>query len=312
MGTHRVPSHCCRALRSAELDTACRRPRPRGWRSLLDTGSYNDPVATNVNDDTVPPRTSDSGPPLRTLERGLSVLEALSTSQLGLSFTEIVDRTELSAGTIQRILRTLVARGYIEQDRRARTYRLGLRILELQGAIHVTNLIATQARPELHDLMRRTGRRVHLAVYRGGDRIVYIDRVDNQASIERYVPIGTGAPVYATSLGKAILAFSPPSTITEYLAHSQRTQLTPHTIVGEEELREELRRVRERGYAVEIEESVVGSCCIGAPVFDYTAKVMGAISIAGSSDEIIANLEESATIVVDHAAKISRKFGYHV
>lgn len=279
---------------------------------MLSTGSYNAPVGTHVNDEAAAPRASDSGPPLRTLERGLGVLEVLSASQLGLSFTEIVERTELSAGTIQRILRTLVARGYIEQDRRARTYRLGLRILELQGAIHVTNRIATQARPELNDLMRRTGRRVHLAVYRGGERIVYIDRVDNQASIERYVPIGTGAPVYATSLGKAILAFSPPSIISEYLAHSQRIQLTPHTIVGEMELREELQRVRERGYAVEIEESDVDSCCIGAPIFDYTGKVMGAISIAGSRDEIVTDVEKSASIVMDHAAKISSKFGYNV
>jgi IclR family transcriptional regulator, KDG regulon repressor len=259
----------------------------------------------------VAPREDTSGrDTLRTLDRGLRVLEVLGASSSGLTFSEVTARVGLTTGTVHRLLQTLVRRGYVEQDKRAKTYRLGLRVLELQAATQVTNRIAAQARPELRNLMLRTGRRVHLAIYRGGDHIVYIDRVDNQESIARFVPIGVSGPVYATSLGKAILAFSAPDVIDEYLADSKREALTEKTITEEAALRKEFEEIRSRGYATEMEESSRGTYCIGAPIYDYTGEVVAAVSIAGTRKDIVTDLEERAATVLEEAAKISRKFGY--
>ena len=247
---------------------------------------------------------------LRTLQRGLNVLEALATSPSGLTFSEVVERVELSTGTVNRLLQTLIGRGYVEQDKRSKTYRLGLQVLELQAANLAANQMAALARPRLRNLMLRSGRRAHLAVYRGGDHIVYIDRVDNPESIGRFVPAGRGGPLHATSLGKALLAFARPEVVEDYLAHSRREQLTSRTIVDAEALRAELAAVRERGYAVEMEESTTGSFCVGAPVFDYTGEVVAAVSIAGTREEIIPKVGLNSTMVMDEAATISELFGY--
>lgn len=247
---------------------------------------------------------------LRTLDRGLDVLEALAAAPSGLTFSEVMVRVKLSTGTVNRLLQTLVRRGYVEQDKRSKTYRLGFHILELQAANVSANRMAAQARPALYSLVKRTGRRALLATYRGGDHIVYVDRVDNSESQGRYVPPGRGGPVYATSLGKAIMAFERPEVIEDYLAHSKRERLTEKTIVDAEDLRREFAAVRQRGYATEVREQAAQTCCIGAPIFDYTGDVVAAISIAGTPDDIVPHMDSYSAIVVDEAGRISESFGY--
>jgi IclR family KDG regulon transcriptional repressor len=246
---------------------------------------------------------------LRTLERGLKMLEVLAAAPGGLGFGEVIERIGLSTGTVNRLLQTLVRRGYVEQDKRAKTYRLGLRVLELQASSLASNRMAAEARPQLRSLLLRTGRRVNLAVFRGGDHLVYIDRVDNEESLGRYAPVGRGGPLHATSLGKAIIAYSPSDVVEAYLATSKRDRLTPNTIVDAGDLRTEYEGIRARGYAMAMEESAPGTYCIGAPIFDYTGEVVAAVSIAGSKDEIVPDFEAKARVVMEAATQISESFG---
>jgi IclR family KDG regulon transcriptional repressor len=183
-------------------------------------------------------------------------------------------------------------------------------VLELQAANLASNRVAAEARPHLRTLQVQTGQRVHLAVYRGGDHVVYIDRVDNEDSIGTFVPVGRGGPVHATSLGKAILAFSPRDVVDTYLAESKRKQLTARTIVDASEIRRQLELVRSRGYATEMSESAEDICCIGAPIFDYTGQVVAAVSISGSVEEVAPNMEAFAKSVTEQASTISKSFGY--
>lgn len=247
---------------------------------------------------------------LRTLERGLLVLELLAQSNSGLTFSEVRERVGLSAGTVSRLLQTLVKRGYVEQDRRSKAYLLGLQLLELQGSTLASNRMASEARPYLLELMRATGCRVHLAVYRGGDHLVYIDRVDNQQSIARYSPVARGGPLHATSLGKAILAFSTPEVRSEYLTVSKRQKLTPATLTDADALNREFEEVRARGYATEFGESDPNVYCVGAPVRDYTGEVVAAVSVAGERDEMVPRVDELAELVRATAARVSLSFGY--
>src|SRR5262245_34855993 len=108
---------------------------------------------------------------LRTLDRGLAVLELLGRADRSYPLTEVAQRLKLSVGVCHRLLSTLVNAGYVEQDPRTRWYQLGLKVLELRGAAAGPLRISSQARPYLRDLMLRAGLRAHLAVYRGGDII---------------------------------------------------------------------------------------------------------------------------------------------
>jgi len=87
-------------------------------------------------------------------------------------------------------------------------------------------------------------------------------------------------PPNASSMGKAITAFQPPE-ITEKLVRSYGLhRFTPHTIVDEIALRDEFAEVRERGFAEDVEESVVGGRCFAAPILRANGFAVGAVSLS--------------------------------
>ena len=249
------------------------------------------------------------GAGLRTLERGLAVLELLGTADSGCPVSEVAQRLQLPMGTTHRLLQTLLHVGYVEQDPRTRRYQLGLKILELRGATVGAMRMAAEARPLLRDLMQRTGLRAHLAVYRGGS-VVYIDRVDNPTSLTQYVPLGKRAAAHATGLGKAILAHSTEEEVAALLARQALTGHTSMTITDAGVLRRELATIRQRGFAFDRGESHDHTRCVAAPIFDYTGRVVAAASVAGSPDEVEPRLSALVPVVTGIAQDISRRFGY--
>ena len=249
------------------------------------------------------------GAGLRTLERGLAVLELLGTADSGYRVSEVAQRLQLPMGTTHRLLQALLHVGYVEQDPRTRRYQLGLKILELRGATVGAMRMAAEARPLLRDLMQRTGLRAHLAVYRGGS-VVYIDRVDNPTSLTQYVPLGKRAAAHATGLGKAILAHSTEEEVAALLARQALTGHTSTTITDARVLRRELATIRLRGFAFDRGESHEHTRCVAAPIFDYTGRVVAAASVAGSPDEVEPRLSALVPIVTGIAQDISRRFGY--
>lgn len=246
---------------------------------------------------------------LRTLDRGLAVLEFLGRADRGFPLSEIAERLGLSVGVCHRILSTLTNAGYVEQDPRTRWYQLGLKVLELRGAAAGPLRISAQARPFMRDLMLRAGLRVHLAVYRGGD-IIYIDRVDTSDTAEHYVPLGRRSPAYATSLGKAMLAYLPPDDVEAYLSRAPFPAFTANTLTSAEALRAEFTRIRERGYALDVGEQDA-THCVGAAIFDYTGNPIAALSVAGPADTVAGDIPRLSLAVTIAAADASARFGHH-
>jgi DNA-binding IclR family transcriptional regulator len=169
--------------------------------------------------------------------------------------------------------------------------------------------IAAEARPFLRDLMLRTGLRAHLAMYRGGG-VVYIDRVDNAATLNQFVPIGRRAHAHATGLGKALLAHASEDELAAFLAHNDLRKFTPTTLSDAGALRDELAAVRRRGFALDRGESHADTRCVAAPVFDYTGRAIAAISVAGMANEVEPRSSDLAQIVMELAGAISQQFGY--
>ncbi len=88
-------------------------------------------------------------------------------------------------------------------------------------------------------------------------------------------------------------------------------QRTPNTIIDMEALKIDLNLIQSRGYAIDNEENEVSINCVGAPIFDYTATPIAAISISVPHQRMI---EETfrvlGTMVMEAAHLISRRKGY--
>lgn len=244
-----------------------------------------------------------------TVTRAFAILNTLSLKGAsGLSLLEMSSTLHMSRSTTHRYLVTLEKLGAVERDGYAR-FHLGLKLLELAGRTLETSDLRKQADPFLTELAGVTLETVHLAVP-SGTEVVYIAKADSPNAIRMYSSIGAKAPMYCTALGKAILAYSPAELVQQVV----RTGLgarTPFTLRSRQALEGELERVRAEGFALDSQENEAGVCCVGAPIFDYRSRPVGAISVSGPADRMSRHrLLELGPQVKKTAMRISRRMGY--
>lgn len=247
---------------------------------------------------------------VQSVDRALSILETLSDYNEGLGVTEISDRIGLHKSTVHRLLGTLIYKGYVTQDSESNKYKITLKLFEL-GNKKVEDLdILTVSKPYTKELMGKVNEVVHFVI-REGNNIVYIDKVEADNTIRMASTIGRRSPLYCTAVGKAILAQLSDKEVEKIWNSSKIEKLTEFTITDLKEMKEELEKVRQKGYAIDNEENELGVRCAGAPVFNRFGKVEGAISISGPTIRITEDkAEEFAKEVVKYAGLISKELGY--
>ncbi|AEE90555.1 Pectin degradation repressor protein KdgR [Tepidanaerobacter acetatoxydans Re1] len=248
---------------------------------------------------------------VQSVERAIKILEELAAEKEGLGVTELSQRVNLHKSTVHRMLTTLLNLGYVEQNALSEKYRLGMKILFLGGSI----LERMDIRHEAHDLLEELSGKVNEAVHLvipDGFKAVYIDKLDSNKTIRMCSQIGRIAPLHASAVGKAILAFSSPRFVNEVIEQGL-ARYTANTITEPRELMRHLEIIKERGFAIDDEENEKGIRCIAAPIFDYTGKVIGAISVSGPTVTVTKKqVEKISEDVMECARKISQRMGWKV
>ncbi|WP_026894386.1 IclR family transcriptional regulator [Clostridiisalibacter paucivorans] len=248
---------------------------------------------------------------VQSVDRALSILEVLSENSSGLGITEISKKIDLHKSTVHRLLSTLIYKDYVEQDHETNKYRITLKVLEL-GNNRLKDLdIVTVSRPHLTELMKKTNEVVHLVILEK-EEIVYIDKVESENTIRMHSTIGKRSPAYCTAVGKAIMSHMTMEEVLEIWNNSQIKEHTQYTITGVDEMKEELKKIRERGYSVDDEENEIGVRCVAAPIFNWKGDVIAAISISGPTMRVTKEkVEEFSILIIEYARRISLELGYN-
>jgi DNA-binding IclR family transcriptional regulator len=99
--------------------------------------------------------------------------------------------------------------------------------------------------------------------------------------------------------------------VREDLVGSEPTKLTGQTLVAPAALGRDLDTVRERGYALEKEEAVLGEGGVAAPIFDRRSEAVGAIGVVGPRERVFGRGRDKklGTAVIEAARAISRDLG---
>ena len=249
---------------------------------------------------------------IRSVDRALDLIEALSESGAKLGPTKLAELTGMDKSTVYRLLTTLKGRGYVDRDKASGTYSLGPTPVTLVSRYLGSLELQTEARPFLSELSTDLGMTTHLGLL-AGDEVIYVEKLDYVPTPQLYSQIGNRVPAYCSSLGKCLLSCLSGDQLVETMANCRFQRYTSKTIPDIRALREHLRKVRAQGWAIDDEEWQPGHLCIGAPVYDYRGEIIAAVSASGSKSIIAESRIPTVIEAVKKAAEgISRRMGYGV
>jgi IclR family transcriptional regulator, pca regulon regulatory protein len=214
---------------------------------------------------------------VQSLERGLSVIRAFDADHSKLSLSEVAATTGLSRAAARRFLHTLVHLGYMHNN--GGRFSLRPKILELGYAYLSSLTLPEVAMPHLEELVEQVHESSSVSELDGED-VVYIARVPTKRIMTVTISVGTRFPAYATSMGRVLLAAQPDEWLDGYLSSVSLRGLTVHTITSPAGLRQELRKIRGRGWALVDQELEEGLRSIAAPIRDADGKVIAAINVS--------------------------------
>jgi DNA-binding IclR family transcriptional regulator len=248
--------------------------------------------------------------PVKSADRVLDIFELLTSEPDGLTVSEISARLGIARSSAHGLVQTVAQRGYLRRDHRdGKRVALGASLVQL--GLNVTDRLElrTIARSPLERLVAATQDTVLLAVPEHGN-LVYLDKIFSDQRGFRTDPRASARrPLHASSMGKALLAAAGDESVSALLEGNDLERVTEFTIVNVDTLIEELRRTRTRGYAIDEQEAVLGVCCVGAPIRDHTAQLIGAISL--STIREFYEPEKTGPAVRDAALEISNSMGWN-
>ena len=239
----------------------------------------------------------------------LETLAVLSREPYEFAVSDIARELGQPLTTAHRLLSTLVEAGYAEQDRATRRYRIGGKALWTGAAYLRHSPVYRAAFLVMQEAARESAGLIHLGAL-DGDWVLYLHTVGSPSRTYLYADTGERRHLHSTGLGKAMLAWQP-STVVNRIAGQKMARFTRHTITNAAELKEELKKTRQRGYAVDDEEGLLGLRCVAAPIFDRAGVSVAALSMSAPVGTLTREVVPDAAATVREAAmKISMQLGY--
>jgi IclR family KDG regulon transcriptional repressor len=247
---------------------------------------------------------------VQVIDRAVAILEALGTRDDDLSLFELAERLDLHKSTIHRLLMVLERHRLVERHPESGKYGLGLKLFELGSKAFDRLGLGERARPYLERLAAETGETAHLCTLEAGE-VLYLEKVEPSRTVRVPSSVGRRNPAHCTAVGKALLAFLPPTEVDALIRDRGLKAYTRHTLTTPALLKRELRAIRDRGYAIDDEEIEEGLRCIGAPVRDHSGRVVASMSIAGPAFRLTrAKITGAARLVTKAADALSAELGY--
>ncbi|MBN1664515.1 MAG: IclR family transcriptional regulator [Deltaproteobacteria bacterium] len=239
------------------------------------------------------------------------LIEILSVPNAEYSLTEVTKKLDLSIGATQRITNSLISIGYLSKDKKTKKFRLTPKWLSVGFGILAGLEIRKIALPHLKQLYRETGGTVSFVI-RDGDEVVYIERLTTQELLGFNIRAGLKRPMYLNSMGRAILAFLPEEEQDEILKRTVNGNDNANGSLDEVKLKEELRKIRQSGYAVNRVNYSGGATAVSVPIFNQKGKPIAGINIGmpPKSAEDDEYFQKRVDLLMKTGGAISSEIGY--
>jgi DNA-binding IclR family transcriptional regulator len=216
---------------------------------------------------------------LSSVTSAMRLLKVFSEDEVDIGISALAKRLGLAKSTAHRLATTLVTEGMLEQGRENGKYRLGVGLFRLGTLVRRRMEVSNEARPYLYALRETINESVHLAILDGAE-IMYVYHLESTHALRTRSELGMRKPAHSTAEGQAILAFQPQDVIDRVVARGLTARAST-SAAGPDRFLRALAAVRQRGCAIDDEESEVGMVCVAAPIRDDSGTVVAALGIAG-------------------------------
>jgi DNA-binding IclR family transcriptional regulator len=199
------------------------------------------------------------------VKKAFAILNAISSSREGLGVSELAKKLKMAKSTVHGMTSALEELGAVMRDPRTKKYKMGFTLLEIGRSAYTQIDLKTAARPVTEDLMEKTRTSVFLGIL-NWDHVTILDIVEARQDLNITAPVGSNIPLFAGAVGKVFLASMEQAQATKIINSKGLPRFTDNSIVDPELYHKELKQVREKGYAVDDEEYIMGVRAVASPL----------------------------------------------
>ena len=215
---------------------------------------------------------------VKSIVKAIHVLEILST-QGEMGVTGLAQTLNMDKSTVYRVLNTLKGLGYLVQNPETQGYRLSFKMQDLARSQLTIQSLIDRSHSHLVKLTFEVNEASKLAVLEGSNALT-LDHVESQHVIRICIANGRQFSANLVAIGKAMLAYLDEDTVRSMFAGKKMVAGTGKSLTTVHALLQDLRAIRERGYAIDDEECMLGLYCLAVPVFDVGNQVVAGLSVS--------------------------------
>lgn len=212
-------------------------------------------------------------------EKAFQVLHAFDGPQRFMTLADIARAANIDRSATQRLVYTLESLGYLRRIAGTRNYGLTSKVLKFSHNYLKANELIDRASPYLLDISRNLGETTNLHEL-DGHEVVFVARFPGQHLINIDIVIGSRLPAFFTASGTAILSALPDEERLDLLGRTPLEPMTPFTVTDPNKLLKRVRVAATHGYAVVMNETVMGDISVAAPIIDEHGRAVAAINIS--------------------------------
>jgi DNA-binding IclR family transcriptional regulator len=239
------------------------------------------------------------------VKKAFAILSAISSSKEGLGVSELARGLKMAKSTVHGMTSALEEVGAVMRDPRSKKYKLGFTLLEIGRSAYSQIDLETSARPIMEDLMEKTQTSVFLGIL-NWDHVTVLDIVESSQDLKITAPVGTTMPLLAGAVGKVFLASMDEEQAAKIIRSKGLPQFTEHSIVDSASYYQELKQVRQKGYAVDDEEYILGVRAVASPISGL-GQLKSAIWVVGFKASLDGKMMQILTRETQKAAKAISK-----
>ncbi|MFL6071510.1 MAG: IclR family transcriptional regulator [Actinomycetes bacterium] len=243
-----------------------------------------------------------AGGAVQVLQRSARILDCFTSDRAQLRASDVREATNLPGTTVARILHTLVSENLLQ--RHGDRYSIGLRVMSWAAAADAASDLIAASQPALDALRNRCNESCAVYVRQGNMRVAVAHAMSTQ-SIVYQGRVGQILPLNQGAAGKVLMAF-------DSAARREAEGALPGEGEGDRDedpnLTRTLAEVRDRGWALSIEEREVGLNSMAAPIYGVEGFVIAALSIGAPSFRLTPKVAESLSpVLIRYASAISQR-----